>query len=364
MTVAAAGGNTLVKTPDTSGLMATWWAQKPGGNWYWRCTVPARRLPGQALAVRYDDLQPHADGIWMPRQQGEAAIWCYISNATRGIIAVAQQQAGWRVLVEVDDNYLIGPPEVPNKHSNWEVRIRPERGGAHSIEAHRKLAGILDGVIVSTEQLAHAYRQYSDHVYVCPNSVDPDDWPAPEKPQDGIFRIGYAASHSHWFDASDVYRALSWAAAQPQVEVLLYGLNPNWTFPYQHVPWTDDLDEYRRSLARLDVGVCPLRPGAWANCKSDIKALEYCLAGAAPVVSLTEPYRAWTDGLALTAATPKEFLKQIRWLVSNRDAAPELAATGRTYALAERTIGRSIDCWREAVSGPRHRRYQKGNQER
>ena len=93
------------------------------------------------------------------------------------------------------------------------------------------------------------------------------------------------------------------------------------------------------------------------------EALEYCLAGAAPVVSLTEPYAAWTDGLALTAATPKEFLKQIRWLVSNRDAAPELAANGRTYALAERTIGRSIDCWREAVSGPRHRRYQKGNQE-
>ena len=58
MSVAAAGGNTLVKTPDTSGLMATWWAQKPGGNWYWRCTVPARQLPGQALAVRYDDLQP------------------------------------------------------------------------------------------------------------------------------------------------------------------------------------------------------------------------------------------------------------------------------------------------------------------
>ena len=86
-------------------------------------------------------------------------------------------------------------------------------------------------------------------------------------------------------------------------------------------------------------------------------------SGAAPVVSLTEPYAAWTDGLALTAATPKEFLKQIRWLVANRDAAPELAASGRRYALAERTIDRSIQCWREAISGPRHRRYQKGNKQ-
>lgn len=341
----------LVKNHYTGKLKATWWAQRPGGNWYWRCEVPSRALPGQVLALRYDDLQPSKQGVLMPRQKSDAAIWCYVGNATRGILMGAQIEAGYKVLVEVDDNYLISSPQVPQGHTDWQFKASlASEGDKHSIQAHRRLVKYAHGVIATTEELAKAYREYNDHVFVCPNSLDPDDWLEPEKPNDGIFRIGYAASHSHWFDANDVYRALSWAAEQPDVEVLVYGLDPKWPFPHTQVPWTKDLAEYRKSLQLLDVGVCPLRPNPWSNCKSDIKALEYCMSGAAPIVSDTIPYQGWTNGMALTAATPKEFLKRVQWLVRNRDAATELAANARTYALAERTIDRFIHRWHEAIA--------------
>jgi hypothetical protein len=42
---------------------------------------------------------------------------------------------------------------------------------------------------------------------VCRNSIDPLDWPEPEKPTDGVFRVGYAASASHLYDAADIDRA-------------------------------------------------------------------------------------------------------------------------------------------------------------
>jgi hypothetical protein len=328
---------------------ATWWMQKPGGNAYWRCEVPARELPGQVLQLRFDDLVKDEDHyITMPRQKG-AAIWSYAGNATRGILMAAQQEGGCRVLMEVDDNYLIGSPDVPNGHTEWSRRIDP-RTDVHNLEAHRKLATFVDGVIVTTEELAKAYREVNDHVYVCRNSVDVNDWPERDRYDDGILRIGYAASHSHWFDANDIVRALSWAASQPNVEVLAYGLNPKWSFPYLQVPWTTNLEAYRQSLQLLDVGLCPLRPGPWPNCKSDIKAMEYAMAGAMPIVSRTIPYQPWWD-LVPTCDSPKGFLKAVKFAVKNRDAIKSYADLAKNYVLDNRLIQHEIWTWKEAIQG-------------
>lgn len=333
-----------------TGLLATWWPQNPGGNWYWRCTVPERHLPGQALALAFKDLRPHGDRFVMPRQQGGTAIWCYPGNAARGIVMAGMQAGGFRVLIEVDDNYLISHAKPPGAHTDWVAKVNKD--DVVSTQAHRRLAEFVDGIIVTTEELARAYREVNDHVYVCPNSVELQDWDEPEKPAGGVLRIGYAASHSHWYDANDVYRALSWAAVQPQVEVVMLGLKVPWdSFPYRTLPWTNDLAVYRRSLQALDVGLCPLRPSPWALCKSDIKALEYSMAGAATVVSRTEPYGAWCDQpFALTADSPKGFLKHLKWCVANRDGVKELAAKARAYVLKERLIEHHIWRWRDAVA--------------
>jgi hypothetical protein len=328
--------------------LATWWVQKPGGNTYWRCEVPSRRLPGQTLQLRFDDLVKTEDSyITMPRQKGGAAIWAFAGNATRGILMGAQQEAGCRVLMEVDDNYLITPPEIPNRATDWSYDFDLVND-KHSIRAHQRLAECVDGVVVTTEELAKPYRKLNENVYVCRNSVDVDDWPEPEKPEDGILRIGYAASHSHFYDAEDVRRALSWASEQPGVEVVMFGLKRPWSFPHVHAEWTTDLALYRKSLQWLDIGVCPLRPGTWANGKSDIKAMEYAMAGAMPIVSRTIPYQPWWD-LVPTCETPKEFLKAVRYAVKNRDAVKHYATIAKNYVLDNRLIEHEIWRWKEAV---------------
>lgn len=329
---------------------ATWWAQREGGNWYWRCTVPARHLPGRVIGLRFDDLREFQGNIVMPRQRSGTAIWSYPGNATRGIIMRSMQEAGFRVLIEVDDNYLIGSPPVPRGKTDWQFKLDKSMNDKHSLAAHEKLAEFVDGVIVTTETLAEAYRQVNENVYVCRNSVDTDDWEELDKPDDGIFRIGYAASLSHWFDAADVRRALSWAAEQKGVEVCMFGLDPQWSFEYKRIAWTKDLPAYRKSLQILDVGLCPLREGPWSDCKSDIKSLEYGLSGAASIVARRPPYEPWIDtDRALTASSPKDFLKQVKWCVANQDGVKEIAERAREYALSERTISQEIHKWEEAV---------------
>lgn len=336
---------------STSSLLATWWGQKQGGNWYWRCEVPARHLPGDVLTLKTRDLmQIGPQEISMPRQKGPAAIWQFPGNTSRAILCAAQQAAGVRVLVEADDNYLVFSPRVPGGDTSWKPKIKDDPGG-HSLEAHRRIASFADGIIVTTDTLAKAYREVNDRVYVCRNSIDARDWPELEKPTDGVFRIGYAASHSHYWDIADVRRALSWAAEQPGVEVVMYGLDPQWGFAYTQIPWTRDLAAYRASLSLLDVGLCPLREGVWADGKSDIKVLEYGMAGACSVVARRPPYSDWHDTPdALTADDPKDFLRHVKFLVRNQDAAHEIASRAKERVLATRTIQHEIEAWRQAVT--------------
>jgi len=308
------------------------------GQTYWRCIVPARRLPAKVLAFQRDDVQD-TDPVSFPRQEG-TAVWCYITHLPKGILMAAMQEQGIRCLVEVDDNYIVG---APHGLSKWTREMYDE---------HVKYVKFSDGVIVSTENLAGWYSKLNKNVWVCPNSVEPSDWPVPEKKDDGVLRIGWAASHSHIADAPLVRRALRWAAEQKDVEVWVYGIGDAVKFPgrVRKVKWTDNLADYRKSLSLCDVHICPLVPNAWADGKSDVKALEACMAGAWPIVSSAEPYKPWHDR-TMVATTAKDWETALRWVVRNREKVPQLAAEARDYVLSERTIEKNVGAWKEAVCG-------------
>ena len=336
-------------------LLATWWRQSSPGCYYWRCLLPARRLPGQVLRFVSSDLAERSDGeLWWPRMQG-ACVWQFPGNATTGTLMRGMQTDGIRVLMDVDDNYLRVPDVMVNGGltSGWQVGL--DRNGStdkYSFEAHARIARFVDGIIVATPALADLYSQLNPNVYVCRNSVEPTDWPEPEQRHDGVLRIGWAASHSHKFDAPLVRRALKWAADQPNVEVYTYGVGEVYKFPgrVRKVAWTDDLTEYRRSLSLCDVHICPLIETDWSRHKSDIKAMEAAMAGAWPIVSSAEPYRPWHDR-TMVCTTAKDWEDAMRWVVRHRDEIPALARKAKEYVLAERTVEHEISRWREAVAG-------------
>lgn len=148
-----------------------------------------------------------------------------------------------------------------------------------------------------------------------------------------------------------VRRALKWAARQPGVEVWCQGINPGWGFERQ-VPWTESLSSYRRTLGRFDVGVAPLVPNSWADGKSDLKALEYTIAGVVPLVAHEEPYRPWFDMDEFTvSSTERHWEDAIKHIVRNRDCLPEMLAKARQYVLNERTPEQNAWKWKKAIAG-------------
>lgn len=300
--------------------------------------------------LQKEDLVADDDwGATVPRQAG-TAIWPFAGNSTRGLIMAALREQGHRTLMEADDNYVIGVnPSI--RSDDWAEKIEGA-DGRHTYEAHAKLCKWVDGIIVSTENLARHYSRINPNVYICPNSIDPADWPEPKKPDDGILRIGWAASHSHLPDAPLVHRALDWASQQKDVEVLVYGIGDVYKFSrkVKKVGWTDDQDAYKASLSLCDVHLCPLVQNPWSAGKSDLKALEASMAGAWPIVSTAEPYKPWHDR-TMACTTAKDWMKALRWVVLHRDEIPDLAAEAKDYVLSERQIKHSIHLWREAVDG-------------
>jgi hypothetical protein len=284
-------------------------------------------------------------------QEGDCAVWQFSGNATRGILMANQQEQGIRVLLEVDDNYLVEAPFMQDWQTDFAVGGDIEDGDKSSLAAHKQIAGWVDGIICSTENLARAYRKVNPNVWVCRNSIDPDDWPTPPG-RTNTLRIGWAASHSHHVDAPLVRRAMEWAVQQPGVEVFLLGYQPEWRGPFKRIGWTDTLEDYRDTLAglALDIGVCPLKPTLWANGKSDVKALEYAVCGALPICSRVEPYYDWT-GPAMWCHSANDWQRTLRWAVMHPEIVREQADRAREYVLANRTIEQSIGAWREAVCG-------------
>lgn len=324
-------------------LKATFYCQATPITTYLRCELPARYLPGKVSReiVRAQDDQD----FWYPDHEG-AAILQFAGDASWALNVHGLQTKGVRVLMESDDNYFTVAPRM--KATSWG---KTKQDASHSLEGHASILKWVDGCIVTTEYLAKQYRKHCPNVWVAPNTVDPLDWPQLKKRDDGILRIGWFASSSHIDDAKLVHRAMEWASRQPDVEVWTMGYRPPWRFPHRHVQW-QDLPGYREALHELDIGVAPIVGTPWALCRSDLKALEYSMAGVLPVVSEVAPYELFTHGEnCLKAKDAGDFYKRIRSLVQNRGQVKPLAKEAKEYVLRERTTEAQIDLWRQAVDG-------------
>lgn len=345
---------------NSSLLRATWWIQATAGVNYYRAEMPAKHLPGKTLMLNpsLDLTEPSPDVFSFPRQEG-VAIWLFPGNTTRAILMAHMKNLGIPLIVEVDDNYT-RQPSIPQL-SSW-LTTRDKTGeDRHSYEIHKRIVPWVDGIICSTPRLAEIYADFNDNIHVCRNSVDPDDWQPATHQEDGVLRIGWAGSWSHAYDVHDIEDAFDWAGRQKDVEVVTIGYQPprminqkntDPSFNYRHIGWMDSVEDYRRAVGAIDVMLCPVRANPWADCKSDVKALEAAMGNAAVVVSKTEPYRPWWDGEApgYVAERPKDYVKIIKHLIKNRDEVRESARLARFYALEHRNIHDTVDQWKRAIA--------------
>lgn len=351
--------------PPDSEAKATFYSQATIPTTYYRCQLPARVLPG----ISQPALPPieEADESYMFTEHEGVAVFQFPGDKMRAVHAATMKGQGIPVFVEVDDTYLHRHGTL--ERAGWVFKAN-DPASHHSVEQHRRIVQHADGVICASDYLASQYRKLNTNVHVCPNQLDLADWPTLEKPEDGIIRVGWFASGSHQGDDRLIRSALEWCSKQKGVQVVTMGAGvtnyemrdeqgnmveqrktPWFNFPFAYIPPSNDLAVYWKMLMQLDIGLAPVAPNHWANCRSDLKALEYAAAGVCPVLSANAPYQHWISGEGcLKAGKASEFLRHVKTLVKEPEHRRELVAQARDYVLSKRVIGQNGWLWEQALS--------------
>jgi hypothetical protein len=251
-----------------------------------------------------------------------------------------------RILVDVDDDYLspsligwIRKFASSELADSW-VRNQP---------AHRAICREADAIICATPVLAYQYAKVNRNVIVIPNTVDEADWAEPMRIDDGQIRVGCALAANHKPDFYLVEEAMRWASEQPGVRVCMIGLDPEWDFAYTHYPYTRSMQHYRDLISILDIGLAPLHASRMNDGKSDLKWLDYTMAGVATIASKQPAFATIKHGVTgLVARTPREFLKNLQAALDDPEHTMRMIGAARYQILHERAAWRYRDVYLNA----------------
>jgi len=336
--------------------MFTWWTNPTPGIKYVRATLPARALGGACLDIERELFNATAGGdLWQNHTPNTPGIWQLVSNYVR-LVAFREQQLFAPAYLEIDDDYTQFNPEYGAQR--WvEYDYQTPDLTTSSVECHRYVAEIAHGIIVSTPYLRKRYLEYNDNVYVCRNSVDPNDWPDPLERNPDEFVIMFAGS-PRVQDLMQVRRGMEWAAKQPGVKCYMVhdlhlhfrGIKTTGWIPFENNQYFNYL-----SSLRPDISLRPLETTVFAKSKSDLKILESAMAGAYPIVQPWEPYSEWiAQDRVAWAATEKDWEKAIKYAVNNRDEIRHKAAELREHVIATRSIDVVKQDWLDVLSQAPH----------
>jgi glycosyltransferase involved in cell wall biosynthesis len=334
--------------------------------------MPAKHVGAKLIKVPDADvacfLEPNLEPFrWVPTDEGadypdvEGTVVWTRPDMNRAIHGAAMAALGHRVICEVDDNYL--------SPKNQNIFMRMNDYGETQRQHHMRAFVGMHAIICSTEELRNRYystfmRELKEcpDLYVAHNNVDPDDWegrlPIHEHPT-GRVRVGWAGSHQHIWDLRLAARALK-RAYELGAEIVLIGLDPalhdqEWkrVLPeYTHIPWLDP-DVYHTKTLNIDIGLVPLVTNEHTLGKSDVKALEYAMSGAAIVAQNNTVYnRFWRNNeTCLLAGGPEEMVWCVESLLRDSRKRRELAEAGRQYVLENRTIQGNLREWLDPIEG-------------
>ena len=225
---------------------------------------------------------------------------------------------GKTVVVELDDWWWDIPKGAPAHNALKVVE-------GISLAALKRQVRAATFVTVSTPKLAELVGEWNDNVHVIPNYLHRSDWenitPSYEKERDRV-RIGWMGKLRYRGKDLDILRGIvgPWLERHPEcafaqvgdegTEVLdLLGIPEGQRLRYQG----QIFPKHATSTSMIDIGLVPLEPGVFNECKSHLKGMEYAACGIPCIATPTGPYREWVEeGVnGFLAAKPRDWFEAL-----------------------------------------------------
>lgn len=334
------------------GVVSDW-----GGCAWYRTANPLINLAERGHDVEYitDYIRYDADVMLIPR----------ISTNQSITMLRAAQAFGKKVVLDFDDNYH----EIPMWSPCFEEFNRD-----NAVKIFEMALKEADIVSCSTESLAGYYRDRRDDIHVARNFM----WskhldavaPKPEQlrgepKRPGEIRIGYVGSYVHLHDISSIRAALE-EICKRYSNVKLVSLCQQFVlggdFPEErveaHQPVQIGKDETLAEMMfryystirdlDLDIGLAPLLDNPHNASKSNIRLLEYGVAGVPVVASKFGPYA--DDNFPILQATDTDnWVKALEILIDAPYIRGELAQRNIEHIRENWTEAKQLPAWEAAL---------------
>lgn len=320
-----------------------YWPADSSGCGYYRCVLPGLALANLGHDVHVNPAMPD----WVRVGGVDVIVGQRTCNVGASVVWQKLATIGHTKLVlELDDD--LWHLEASNAYAVAAITEDYQRRLADNVK-------VADLVTVTTEPLAEVVSQWNRNVVVLPNMVPAWLLEQPVPAAGERLTIGWGGSPSHVRDFGEVAKPVKRVLQRHHGSAEFHCMGPDYTdrvrtpkTSTRHTGWFAGVEDYLRAVD-FHVGVAPLLPCQFNDCKSDVKLLEYAALGIPAVVSDTGPYaRAIAAGVpAVAAAGHKAWEHELDRLVRNTDERAALGHKAREWA-STRVIGDNIHLWEEA----------------
>lgn len=291
------------------------------------------------------------------------------------VLRTLKNEYGKKIVVDMDDQLLNLPPKNPASRVYTPALKR-------NVKACLNMA---DLITVSTDYLADQMRRYNDNVVVLPNSIDPTwnsdaNGPTCKTKSDGKIKIGWVGSKTHDEDLREVEQVMiDLLSEREDVEILYMGGYPasiieplideglvfrneaqNLVIRSAEIADKKKIwlvkgvpvqDYYNRLMTLgIHIGIAPLVDNTFNRSKSNLKYLEYTLAGVPTIASNVLPYSSTiTDGVNGIIVKKNRYnlwKRAIENLIENEKKRVDLFEGAKRLLCKEYDVRQNILKWR------------------
>lgn len=252
------------------------------------------------------------------------------------------QKKGKKFILEMDDDIFSIPEWTPSeeyRNPKWSLK---------------RAIDMSDEIWVSTDVLAEAVNRPSK-THVLPNLIDYNAFPQPLEPTDPI-RILWMGSMWHDKDLEQVVNPIIKLLEEykEKIQVIFWGCLPTAFADYKRVPGQNmavlkQTDKFGKNLLYLEgipfkfyfdslikvrpyIGIAPLYDCKFNDSRSNIKYLEYSMAGAATIAVDCPPYKCIShneDGLLVEPHDEEGWYNALKRLIEDKKLHDELVLNAR-----------------------------------
>lgn len=248
--------------------------------------------------------------------------------------------SGKPVIYELDD-WFLGMPESHKQFVLFEPCFP-------HVEWMLKNASL---VVVPTITLAEKVKLYNSRCFIFENAISRQRWiePIPKNGEQVI--IGIAGTATREREVRMINEALmrihnDYAG---RVQFVMWGSCPPGLKGKQDVREIEQYVSYARyykklASLRIDIGLAPLATGAFSECKSDLKWIDYSLTGACAVVSDVGSYT-WLGNKDMASVVPNDtesWYQAIAKLIEDPSLRQRHHAASAEYVRSQRQLEHTV----------------------